>query len=221
MDNIIEININDDYHMSHVTLTHVKKFALHIPNARKCIPNENHYFGLEELPLEQLLIERDTGKISMPVRLFVKKIIASNPYVYEFACTPRQFIENEQPLGNEVMTFCRDNLISKKLIENYLKLFVSCKSNGIHAKAFRYGTMLRRLYKGIKTTEMREDEFITYTSIQNNTISIADIEMTLVHLDFELQDLESNVNLDNIFPPIDNKYTNQFLIQSYSSYLNI
>lgn len=221
MDNIIEININDDYHISHTTLTHIKKFALHIPDANKCVPTENNYFGLDELPLEQLLIERDTGKISMPVRLFIKKIIASNPYTYEFACTPRQYIEYEQPLGNEVMTFCRDNLISKQLIANYLKLFVMCKSKRNYAKAFRYGTMLRRLYNGIKTTEMREDEHTMYTSIRKKTISTNDIEMSLVHLDFELQDLESSINLDELFPPINKQYTNQFLIQSYSSYLNI
>ena len=221
MDNIIEININNDFHISHTTLAYLRKFALHIPEISKCVPNENHYFGLDELPSDQMTIDNELGKLSMQVRFFIKKIIASNLYAYELACTPQQHIIFEWPLGNEVMTFCRDNLISKQLISNYLKLFVTNKSKNNYIKAFRYGTMLRRLYKGIKTTDLTNEAFDIYNNIVNKTISKNDIEMILVHMDFELQDLESNVNIDELFPPIDIKYANQFLIQTYKSYLKI
>lgn len=220
MDSIIEININKEVHISPFPITHIRQFALYIPPLEQCIPTENHYFGLDELPIGDLFVEQDTGKLSMSVRWFIKSIILSNTFAYEMSCSPNYTISQDSNIGREILAFGRDNLVSKNIIKNYLELFLDAKKrpNG-YRKAFRYGTILNRLYKGLRTTEMTDGEIDIYKSLTSENHLQKDL--ILANMDFDLQELESKVNLDELYPGIDKNFVNDFLIRIHKTYLGI
>jgi len=220
MDSIIEIDIDKDIHVSPFPVSHIRKFALYIPPLEQCIPTEEHYFGLDELPIGDLLVEQESGKLSMSVRWFIKSIILSDTSAFEMTCSPEYAISQGSDIGREILSFAKDNLVSKNLVKRYLELFLEAKkrSNG-YRKAFRYGTILNRLYKGLRTTEMTDEETSIYKSLTNGPNSQKDL--ILANVDIDLQELESRVNLDEIYPGIDKSFVNQFLIRIHKTYLGI
>lgn len=220
MESIIEIDINKDVHISPFPISHIRKFALYIPPLEQCIPTENHYFGLDELPIGDLLVEQETGKLSMSVRWFIKSIILSDTFAFEMSCSPEFTISQDSNIGRDILAFGRDNLVSNNLIKRYLELYLEAKkkSNG-YKKSFRYGTILNRLYKGLRTTEMTDEESSVYKSLTSSPQSEKDLIMA--NMDFDLQELESKINLDEIYPGIDKNFVNEFLIRIHKTYLGI
>jgi hypothetical protein len=221
MESIIEIEINSEFHISQLPTTHIRKFALYIPTADQCIPTENNYFGLDELTFGNVIIDPEQGKLSMTLRQFFKDFLSSQPYAFEIACTPHNSISSETDIGAESLLFCKENMVSKNLIDAYLQLFLANKNKEKHLKAYRYGVLLKKLYRGIKTTEMNDEEAVVYSQIQKKRMAKADIGMTLASLDFDLQELESKCEKEELYPSIDMKYVNQFLVRTHKTYLNL
>lgn len=219
MDNLIEININREYHVSQPNTSHIRKFALYIPPKDKCVPNESHYFGLEEFSYGATCINQEEGKLVLSVRQFFKNLLENNVYAYELACTPQSEIQEVSVLGYEALSYGKENVVSKDLVSNYVKLFLLNKSKRRYTKAFRYGTIIKRLYSNIRTTEMTDDEKEVFDLLSKRKISKEKIELILAHMDFDLQELDSNCVLDEIYPPVNMKYINEFLIRIYKTHL--
>lgn len=218
MESIFEVEINPEFHPSQLPYDHVRSFSVYIPPLEQCIPSENHYFGLDELPSGSLFIEQETGKLTMPIRVFFKSLLAGNPYAYEIACTPHDCLTQCTPLGSDVLSFAVENFAIKPLADKYLSAFLTQKSTSVnYGKAVRFFTILKRLYSGLKTTEMTQDEVELYQSVKNAGIKKKEIDLLLAHMDFDLQEMESSA----VFPQPDMNYINQFLIRTHKSYLNM
>jgi hypothetical protein len=218
MESIFDIDINAEFHPSQFPLDHVRSFSVYIPTLEQCIPSENHYFGIEEFPNGSLFVEQETGRLMMPLRMFFKSLLNGNPYAYEVACTPTQYVTNYTQLGNEVLSFAIENFATKALTEKYEQLFILHKSSSVrYYKAIRYFAELKRLYSGLNTVEMNEKEQELYYAAQINGINKKNVTLLLAHMDFELQELATKAT----FPQIDLNYVNQFLIRIHKSYLRV
>jgi hypothetical protein len=217
MENIFEIDLDPNYHISTFPTTHVRKFALYIPPIEQYLPTENHYFGLEEMTYGNLVIDQENGGISTTVRHFFKDMLNNKTYAYEIACTPAPLIHNE--LGQEIMTFAKENLITHDLADNYMREFNNAKLNGQHARVFRFGTILTRLCKGLRTTEMTDAEHFIYSELLDDKISLRDTALELNYMTNVVQGLVKTSG--DLFPPVDMKYVNQFLVRIHKEYYKI
>jgi hypothetical protein len=218
MDTLIEVNIDPEFHVSPLPITYVRKQALYIPPLEQCIPKESHYFGLEVFNHPNFTINQETGSVAYPVRDFVRLFTYGETAPFEFAATPRSLITNETDIGSYILKYCIDNFISETLITSYNNLFLLSKSRGAYMKAFRYGTILKRLYSGLKITEMTDDEQKFYNK---KKILKREVELTLARLDFDLQELESTFTFEKYYPPFTLDQVNKFLVEIYKKQLNL
>jgi hypothetical protein len=221
METIIEIDLNPEYHVSKFLTTNVRKFALYIPTIDQIMPNESHYFGINKLTYGNIVINQEKGMVALTLRQFFKALLSNMPYAYEIACTPISNINPEFQLGIDILNFGKSNLISKSIVDTYIKNFTYDKINGNYTRAYRFGTILKRLYSGLRTTEMTLEETTMYGHLLSDTIKLEDIEFALTHMDIEFQSNESLIHLDEIYPQVDINYINQYLIRTHKDYLKI
>lgn len=217
MQHLLEIDINPEFHISTFGVTNVRKFALYIPPLEKCLPTEKNYFGLEELSYGDLFIDQESGSITMSVRHFFKDLLSNIQYAYEISCTPTSHINQEFTTGIEILNFGRENLVSKPLVDNYLNSFTHYRVNDNLINAYRVGTILKRLYKGHRTTEMTDQESDFYKLLIDNKANLEDLYYELVGMEMDFQNI--NINLDDFFPIIDKNFINEFLIRIHREYL--
>jgi hypothetical protein len=221
MENIIEIELNPEFHISKFLTTNVRKLALYIPTIDQLMPTESNYFGLKEMTYGNIILDQESGLVALTVRQFFKALLSNMPYAYEIACTPHSNIVADSQLGFEILNFGKTHLISKPIIDKYLKSFTEDKITGNYTRAYRIGTVLKRLYRGLRTTEMTNEETELYNHLLSDTVKLEDIEFSLTHMDVEFQSIEPTINYNDIFPPIDINYINQFLIQTHKDYLKL
>ena len=216
MENIIELDLDPTFHISQLPTTYVKKFILYIPPMEEYIPNENHYFGLTDMSYGNVILDQENRSLSMTVRHFFKELINNKTYAYEIAATPQPFINDYSKQGVDLFEFAKDNLITDQIIDNYYLNFNKAKANGNHSKTFRIGTIIRRLGKNLRTTDMTDEEFNFYNLLENDELSDKEIALTLNNMTIEIQTLMKNCR--DLFHPIDMNFINQFLIRLHKEY---
>lgn len=221
MHKLFEVNIDPNFHISGLPISHTTKLSVFIPPIEQCIPTENNYFGLEPMTHGNFLISQEDRSLSIPLRKFIEmSLVDACPFVFECASSNPDHIESITSLGQEVMDFARENCVTKTLLKYYLESFIKTKESSPH-RSFRYGSILRKLYKNIRTVDMTEEEWDIYYNLKENSQKY-NKEYVLVHLDFDLQELEQSCEKNEFYlDRVNMELVNQFLVRIHKTQFGI
>lgn len=220
MNTIINITIDTNFHISQPPTSFIRKLAIFIPPKDKCIPSKEHYFGVDEFNYGAAKIDQENAIFYITPRQFILNSLYNMQYAYELACTHPSLIELPQgDYADNLLQLGRNSAFSKQLVQSYVNSFLSAKSKRKYAKAYHYGTILRRLYSGIREISKTEEEDNIYYSMLSKKMKKDKMELILVHMDFELQDCEKKSDMEALFPTPNIEFINSELIKIYTHYL--
>lgn len=217
MNTILSIVIDKTLHISQPATSHVRKVSIYVPTKEKCVPSENHYFGIDDFSYGGALVDQAEGIFYITPRHFIQNLVSGSTYAYELACTPSHLVEGKDL---EILDFGKQHAINRNLLGIYLADFLSSKKKNKYSKAYRIGTILKRLYSDLRVIEMTDQETEVYNRIVKKKYPKEQIELILAQMDFDLQELEQKCDKEVSFPHPNIPHINQFLIRTYNTYLN-
>ena len=206
MKTLIEIEINEEYHPSSLfDYKNYKKVSIYIPEKELCLPKEENYYGLK--PFRQINNFITDEILYIAARNFISN--ATNSTIgFEIACSPENLISNGTYLGCSILHFVKENCLSL----NHLDLYEDALHDTNRKHGYRIKTILKRLYSGLRTTEMTSEEWEIY----NSPTKI--IQQKNIELDIEVQELRNDFLKNEHSYHIDDKAIDEFLISIHRNY---
>jgi hypothetical protein len=201
MKTLIDIEIDEDYHISKTA--DCNKVSIYIPEKELCLPKEEHYYGLKEFNQVSNFIDDETYYIT--ARNFIRDAKTSN-ICFEIACSPENLLSNGTYLGYSILHFVKENCLSLNHLDFY---HVAAKTRKTQ---YRFNNILKRLYSGLRTTEMTSEEWEIY----NSPTKI--LQQKNIELDIEVQELRNDFLKNEHSYYIDDKAIDEFLISIHRNY---
>lgn len=192
------------------------------------VPTESHYFGLKHLKKDDVVNLNNGNQgsakvesVMYSIKKFIELCMKGNPTLIEVAFVPNDLLLHRTDLSDEIMTYIRNNFMSKKTLKAYIGYFLDQKrgNSSTDKKAshvYRIGMQAISFSKtGVINPVLSEKELETALNIRNGNINKEELERIIAYLDVKLQQAEANNSL--ITEPDENA-ASDFLVYIHKKY---
>jgi predicted nucleotidyltransferase len=192
------------------------------------VPTENHYFGLKHLKKDEV-INKNNGlegsakveSVFYSLKKFIELCMKGNPTLIEVAFVPNELIIQRTDISDEIMTYIRNNFMTKKTLKSYIGYFLDQKRGNAStpkkaSHVYRIGVQAVNFAKtGIINPVLSGKELEIALNIRNNNIDKDELDRLIAYVDLKLQQAEANNNL--ISEP-DEEAASNFLVYIHKKY---
>ncbi len=192
------------------------------------VPTEAHYFGLKHLKKDEVVNVNNglegsakVESVFYSLKKFIELCMKGNPTLIEVAFVPNDLLIHRTDLSDEIMTYIRNNFMTKKTLKSYIGYFLDQKrgNSSTPKKAshvYRIGMQAINFSKtGVINPVLSGKELEIALNIRNENIDKSDLEKHIAYLDLKLQQAEANNSLIN---EPDENAASDFLVYIHKKY---
>lgn len=174
------------------------------------VPTVQHFFGLKHLKKDEV-VNKNNGlegsakveTVLYSIKKFIELCMKGNPTLIEVAFVPTDLLIHRTDLSDEIMTYIRNNFMTKKTLKSYIGYFLDQKKGNSStpkklSHVYRIGTQAVNFAKtGSINPVLSGKELETALDIRNNNIDKVELDRIIAYVDLKLQQVEASNSLIN------------------------